>query len=143
MNKNKFSQQLSNLKQKKQLMVILVFLFVVVIAWTTVGLFSSQHKVAISKDLREISKPLTPTLNEKTLVKLEAKRFFDDQELKDFPIFKVVSTKDGKISKLVEISSEVETLDIPDVPKPTKKPSLFPTPLPSESLSNTNLDEER
>jgi hypothetical protein len=136
MKKNTFGQQLANLKQKKQLMVMLIFLFVVVITWTAIGLFTSQHKVAVSKDLRELSKPLTPTLNETTLLKLESKRLYTERELENFPIFKVVSTKDGKVSRLVEISSEKEVLDIPPTPVPTQRPSLLPTSAPVESLSD-------
>ena len=129
MSKNKFSQQLANLKQKKQLMIILIFFFVVIITWTMISLFTSQQKISVSKDLRDLSKPLTPTLNEKIFSKLEKKRLYTKSELSNFPIFKVVSTKDGKISRLVEISSEKEVLEIP------------PTPTPSRSLLDIELEE--
>lgn len=131
MSKNKFSEQLANLKQKKQLMIILLFLFVVVITWTMVSLLSSQKKISISKDLRELAKPLTPTLTETTLEKLEAKRFYSEEELLEFPIFKVISSKDGKVSRLVEISSEKETLDISPTPAPAIRPATFPTSAPT------------
>ena len=141
MSKNKFSEQLANLKQKKQLLIILVFLFVVVITWTTVSLFTSQKKISISKDFRDLAKPLTPVLKEETLSKLEAKRFYTEDELREFPIFKVISTKDGKISRLVEISSEKEILDESPTPTPTSRPSLFPPSEPTSSVSATQNEQ--
>lgn len=119
MNKG-LSDQLGVLKQKKLILVMLIFFFVLVITWTMVGLFSSQKKVAISSDLRTLSKPLNPVINEEVLDSLLEKKYYEAYELEGFPIYKVLSTKDGSLSKLVDIEEERDELIVP-TPAPVEE----------------------
>lgn len=120
---NSIQKQIEKLKQQRTLLVALAGLFVVVVVWTSVTLFGSQKKVAISKELRDLSKPLTPTVDGAVLDRIEAKRSFTPEELAGFPVYKVVSTKDGKTQRLVEIAVPNDIL---------LNVKTTPTPAPAE-----------
>lgn len=131
---NKFNHQITDLTQKRQLLVVLIFFFVVIILWTFSSLIASQQKTTISKDLVELSQPLNPILNENVIKRLEDKRHFSDQELQAFKIYKLISSDDKKTIRLVEISSEVNSLDgIEDSSELRNTPTL---PVNFETESN-------
>lgn len=131
---NKFKKQLGNLRNQRQFMVMLIFLFVIVVFWTGLSLIGSRQKVAISSELRNLAKPLNPTINEAVLEKIEVKKYYSDQELTNFNIYKVISTKDGSVSRLVNISAETELLELTPTPTPEVEPT--PTSVPSVQEEN-------
>lgn len=119
---NQFQKQLDKIRQNRQVLLILIFLFVIVIFWTIIGLISSRQQLGISPELVEYAKPLIPTVDEETLQRIEGKREFSEDELKSFPIYKIISTRDGSNSRLVEISSGLDSLDPTPKPKATSVP---------------------
>jgi ABC-type Na+ efflux pump permease subunit len=81
------NDQLKNLQQRKELLVILLFLFVIVILWIAIDVFSSQQRSGISAQQKKIAQPLSPNLDTAVLDKLNQKTIYTAEELADFPIF--------------------------------------------------------
>lgn len=140
---NTIQKQIDKLKQQRTLLIAFVGLFVVIVVWSSVTLFGSQKKVAISKELRDLSKPLTPTINSEAISRLEAKRSFGVEELANFPVYKIVSSKDGKVQRLVEIAVPDDILqNVRVIPTPIQATPTQPafdaesdgTALPIEEL---------
>lgn len=118
---NTFQRQLVNIRQQQQLLYILVFSFATILIWVAIGLFSSQKKTGISAELQELAKPLNPTINRQVFDQLERERVFTASELSNFPIYKILLSKEG--------SEEVVTLDVNEAPStPVISP---PSPSPS------------
>jgi cytoskeletal protein RodZ len=90
-----FQSQLGKLRQRKELLVILLFLFVIVIFWIMVGVFSSQQTAGITTEQKSLSTPLSPSLNISVIDKLEQKKSYSDDELADFPVYTIQSSIGG------------------------------------------------
>lgn len=106
MKKKSYKQQLGLLQHKKQFFVILIFLFVVVIIWTVISLASSQEKLQISKELKDMTIPLNPNIDIEVFDKLNQKRQFSDNDLRAFSIYKIISSDRGTESRVVKIDYE-------------------------------------
>ncbi|MBD3279432.1 MAG: hypothetical protein GF390_01840 [Candidatus Pacebacteria bacterium] len=134
---NRFVAQFNRLKSNRQLLFTLMFLLVIVVIWTMVSLFTSQKRVGISKELRTLAKPLNPNLNQEVLGKLENKRSFTETELAEFPIYKIISTKDGRNARLVEIGVDEDLLENQLTPtqEPGPSPGLNLAPLSTVSAT--------
>ncbi len=94
--------QLKGLKKRKEILVILIFLFVIVIFWIGLSLFSSQEKLGITPEQKKMSQPLTPNLNVATLEKLEQKKKYSEFELKNFPVYSLF--QNGGVLEVVDVS---------------------------------------
>lgn len=101
--KKSFRNDLEKLKNNRVFLIVMILLFVCAMFWTTLGLVNSQANSVISAEQRQLSKPLNPTLNVGIISKLETKRFMNDAELSNFPVFKVI-TDGGSISRIVPLS---------------------------------------
>jgi|GEM_PF-4369924 len=101
---NNLSDQFAQLRRQRGVMAGLLLLLVIVVFWVGLGLFSSQKKFAVPKEMRDLAKPLSPVLDEKTLTKLEQKREFGSAELANFSIYKIIMSETSKQLKLVDIS---------------------------------------
>ncbi len=88
-----FAEQFESIKNQKTLMVGLLFLLVIVVFWIGLSMFGSQTKFAVSKEMRDLAKPLTPTLKESSLAKIEQKRQLNPNELDGFTIYKIIEDK--------------------------------------------------
>ncbi len=84
---------LQRLQQRKELLVIFLFLFVIAVFWISLGIFSSQKRTAISAQQRQLAQPLSPALDESVIVNLENKTVYSQSELADFPIFAVTDSQ--------------------------------------------------
>ena len=104
---NLLQEQLKKLKQRKELLVILLFLFVIIIFWIGLGLFSSQQKLGITPEQKKMSQPLTPNIDITTLEKLEQKKKYSDYELQDFPIYMLY--QDGAEIKKINVRDGLPT----------------------------------
>ena len=80
-------------QQRKELLVIFLFLFVIAVFWISLGIFSSQKRTAISAQQRQLAQPLSPALDESVIVNLENKTVYSQSELADFPIFAVTDSQ--------------------------------------------------
>lgn len=104
---------LKRLQQRKELLVILVFLFVIVIVWIALSLFSSQQKTGITAEQQKLAQPLTPVLDESVIEKLEAKKMYTSNDLADFPILTAPSaaqTVRGSATGVAATSAPTEVI---------------------------------
>jgi len=100
--------QLEFLKHKQLWFISLIFLFVIVVSWIGVSLFASQNKLSLSKEMKDMARPITPTLDEKLLRSLAQEKYFSDSDLSQFPIYKLYIAKDGDEVQLVEIGEIID-----------------------------------
>jgi hypothetical protein len=136
------AEQFAKLKEQRSLMVGLLFLLVIVVFWIGLGLFSSQQKFAVPKELRDLAKPLTPTVDEEALARVEKKQTYSDGELASFTIYKVVVAEDIKQLRLVDITYQEAEETAPVQTEVGTEPELAPAELttsatPSATPSTT------
>lgn len=99
-------KQFEILKHRRQMLVILIFLFVAIIFWIIVSITGSQKKVAVSKELRDLAKPLVPSVDEGALDRISQKKLYSEEELENFAIYKLFLPEGEQIPKIVEIAYE-------------------------------------
>ena len=109
---NVFKHTLKNFKHQQQALVILIFTLIAAMIWISASLFNSQRKLGISDEQLKLSKPLTPTIDEKTLLRLEQKQAYSNQELSQFPIYMILKDK-SQIETIVEIGTQPEPTPLP------------------------------
>jgi len=139
---NFYKKQLAGLKNKRQLLIILIFLFIAVIAWTIVGLTSSRNKLQISKELRDMTVPLNPNVDLELIENLEQKKLYGENELKNFPIYKVLSIERGRESRVVRIEFTEEDLEALTQPTPTSAEEESVSPLGKFSAEESTVSGE-
>ncbi len=133
MQKNSLTNQLKNLQQSQQLLAIAILFLVVVFSWVFIEMFTEQQKSTISPALTKAALPLTPTLDLKTIDSLESKHYFSSDELASFPIYKFISTENGKESIIVPITVFAEDL-VPPGEKNSSKPSSLTESVPEQKF---------
>jgi hypothetical protein len=84
--KRSFSKEVARIKTSQQLLTILILLFICMIFWIIVSLFSSQTNTKITPEVLEMAKPFNPTLSTEVLDSIEQRTVITDEELVDFPI---------------------------------------------------------
>jgi hypothetical protein len=103
MSKNKITQELVKLRQRKKLMLGLIFALVAIFVWVVASLFSTKSEQILSSELVKLAQPLVPTLDQKLLKSLESKQSFSDEQLQRFSIYALVET---------EIKGEMQLIDV-------------------------------
>lgn len=126
---NPLNNHLTKLKHRQYLLYLLLFSFATIILWLAIGLVTSQTKSGIEPALKNLAKPLTPTLNEEVINRLEQKQIFSESDLAKFPIYKIIKTTDGKSQVIVTIETEEE--------------ALTPTPPPGNGQQENRLTGEQ
>lgn len=114
---NPFKQSFKQLQQQQQWLAVLIFALVAILIWVAVSLISSQKKTGISKELRDLALPLTPTINREVIGAMEAKRFIFAEELQDFPIYTIY--RDPKSRTEQVILKGQEPVIEPEITEPT------------------------
>lgn len=101
----------------------MLFLLVIVVFWIGLSMFGSQTKFAVSKEMRDLAKPLTPTLKESSLAKIEQKRKLTQSDLEGFTIYKIIEDKGlgGSGVRVVDISYEPPEENISYGSQPTAR----------------------
>lgn len=122
--KRSFSKELSHLKTNQQLLTILILLFICMVFWIIISLFSSQTSTKITPEITEMAKPFNPTLSVEVLDTLENKKNFSDQELSNFPIYIIQKDVVTQTESIVELGSG-QTVNSPQA---TVQPTASPTP---------------
>lgn len=102
--------QLEKLRHRRDLLTILLFLFVIIVFWIGIGIFSSQQKSGISAEQRKVSQPLNPSLDTSVIEKLELKEQYSLNDLRDFSIF-VVTDSQGQ-AVLVDTREGAGNVDV-------------------------------
>jgi hypothetical protein len=120
-------KQLISLQRRQQMMYIGMFSLVTVMVWVAVNLFQSQKTTQISPELKKKAQPLTPSINQQIIQQIEEKRGFSEEELANFPIYKLILNRDGGEDK-VTIDTPEENLRQTPVPRATATPLPLPEP---------------
>lgn len=89
-----FEKQLANLRQRQEILAILIFSLVTIMLWVALELVSSQQRSSISAELQRLALPLTPTIQTQVIDELEQKRHYGDNELLSFPIYRILTAKE-------------------------------------------------
>lgn len=95
------------LKHKRQLLTIMVLLFVSLIFWAVLTLISSQKTTKIDTELTQLAKPLTPVLKTEILDTLEDRRSFSESELDNFTIYRIVVDPVSQQERVLDINEEL------------------------------------
>lgn len=111
MPKNSVIDQLKALKHGQQLLAIVILLLVLSIGWIFLGIFAGQQSSRISPAQKQAATPLTPQLDESVLEEIENKRVYDESELSNFPIYKVITVNRGKEKTIVPITFDENELN--------------------------------
>lgn len=107
---NPFEKELKELKANRQMVYLLVFLLLIAILWISAAVFTSYKTLEIDAELIKMSRPLIPNIDESVFSKIEQKKIFTEDELADFPIYKVVNPKEEEEQlKRIRFASLPET----------------------------------
>lgn len=90
--------ELKTLHYKQQLLAILIFSLVCVGLWVIVSVARSQQTTKIDPELQRLARPLNPNINESVLQQLEQKRQFTENELRTFPIYRIVEADQNTVT---------------------------------------------
>ena len=104
-------QEIAGLRHNQYFLAILVLLFVSIIVWTSVSIVTSQKDTKVSPKLLQLAKPLSPSLKGEVIDQLEAKLTYSDEELAQFPIYKILVSQDGRQKKVVTIDTVEEEVE--------------------------------
>lgn len=125
--KRSFSKEISRIKNKQQMLTILILLFICLLFWIIVSLFSSQNSSKISPNVQEMARPFNPTLSTEVLDTLETKKVFSEEELSDFPIFIIREDPQTQAETIVELGKPSIVIQPTAVPRSaTPQPSTAP-----------------
>jgi len=121
--------QLSQLQKRQTLLKIFIFTLVTVIIWVGLTLFRTQQETGIRPELITKSEALNPNINIEVVDQLEQKRQYTDQELSDFPIYTIFTTKSGE-EQLVVFSASDRTKQtvVSDTPEASTTPQQQTSP---------------
>lgn len=107
------SKDLAHLYKRQQILQLATFTLITIFIWIGFSLFRSQKKTAISAEQTLLSQPLTPSINTQVIESLEQKKYYQDEELQDFPIYKILveSNKNTRktATKSAQPQSEIES----------------------------------
>lgn len=103
---------IKTLKRNQYLLYVMIFTLVVVLLWMLMALFTSQRRPGISADLQQLATPLNPNLDSEVLERLEAKTHFTSAQLANFPIYKLITSSDGRTSGVVTIDQDSRVFDL-------------------------------
>ena len=110
----------------------MLFTLVTVVVWLVISIVTSQRQSGIDAQLKNLAKPLNPNLNIEVINRLEQKQTFSPDQLRDFPIYKIIKTKDGKQEQVVTLDVADDNLLSPSPsPSPSAMSSLSPSPSPT------------
>jgi hypothetical protein len=135
------ASDIKKLRQNKQFLTIMVLLFVALLFWITISLITSQKTEKISPELKVLSSPLTPVIDESIFDNISAKKEYSEDELSAFTIFKVLTSRDGKTQRVVPIEITIDDLEPKDTPKPESSDSLLQEEIQIDSQTTEPLTQ--
>ncbi len=114
-----YTTKLLNLKRGQYILYVLMLAFVVILFWVGGSLLRSQRTTGISVELKKLALPLNPNIDISVFTTISGKRVYNPQTLRDFPIYMVVRSDDGKTQQVVPVGSGTNRLNVnPIVPVP-------------------------
>ncbi len=143
-------QEIISLRHNQYFLALLVLLFVCIIVWTSVSIVTSQKETKVSPKLQQMSVPLTPLIKTETLVELELKRTYGESELAEFPIYRIITSQDGRQTRAVPIDTPLDEVQAfqqtrrPITPTATPTPAQpsFPTDQSQDSINDGGTESD-
>ncbi len=105
--KSKFKHQLDRIKTQRKLLLILVFAFIATVVWIGSSIFASQQKTKISDEVKLLARPLTPSLDVEIFERIKAKKTYSDDDLTEFPIYKIEENEEDGEFQVMTVQGEV------------------------------------
>lgn len=84
-------------------LILLSLLFVCVIFWIIISLFSSQKTSKVPETSQKLATPLNPVLDTSKLNKLEEKTYYAPEELRSFPINVIETDAKSRTKRVIQI----------------------------------------
>ncbi len=105
---SELTKQLQRLRHQKNILWVGVLLFVLVVLWILISIFTSSRTSSITAEQRELARPFIPRLESAVFDQILLRRPYDAGELRVFPIF--VTSGDGLSDNpvLIDITSELQ-----------------------------------
>jgi len=96
---------LNNLADRTRnfVLIVLSLLFVCIIFWILITIFSAQSSSKVPPSTLELAAPLNPVLDNSKLDRIESKRYYSPEELQSFPINAVEQDEKLKTSRVIRI----------------------------------------
>lgn len=139
---NEFKQ----LHRNRVLLVGAILLLVCVIAFVSVQIAVSKTTEQITPQQRRFASALTPSFDTSVLEKLESKRYYTDEELSSFTIYKLF--EDSRSSSLLVVPIETDEEELvrqgtptPPPPRPSPTPDASPSAQTATPAATTGLSE--
>lgn len=133
--------QLAQIQQKQTFLKILIFTLVTIMVWVGLTLFRTQNRTAITPELLKLAEPLNPNLNEGVIAELEGRQSYTAEELSDFPIYSLVTTKQGEQQLVIFSASDKTRRQVEITPPPPTGPAppeVAPSPSPAANQTVTS-----
>lgn len=142
---NTFQREIGSLQRRQHLLYILLFSFVTVIIWIGVSLIGSQRRTGIDPTLLQLATPLNPTINNEIISQIEQKRAYSDEELSNFPIYRIVTNQTNGGESIVDIretpTDNQSPLAAPTEPNPSPEGEAGSTDQPATSETAAQTPE--
>lgn len=90
-------------RTKNLLLVILSLLFVCVLLWIVLSLFSSQQSSKVPDSATKLAEPLNPVLDTSKLNTIQSKRYYAPEELQSFPINIIETDQKTRVKRVEQI----------------------------------------
>ena len=141
----KGGNRLSKLKRNQYILYLMVFGLSAIIIWVVGSLFSSQQETKVDAELIRLARPLNPNIDQEVIEKIEQKTTYGPSELVQFPIYKIITSRDGRATEVVTIDVADDSLENRPTPLPFQNPQALPafipgaTPTPTPTLPNNPL----
>jgi len=129
------NKDLAHLYKRQQILQLATFTLITIFIWIGFSLFRSQKKTAISAEQTILSQPLTPNINVEVIESLEQKKFYQETELQNFPIYRILVEEDKKTRKAATKSATVNQEIESSIPTGLGS-ILESTPRPATSSGN-------
>jgi len=123
---NVFAQELQKIRKSQKILTIFVLLFVCVIVWGVVSLFSAKQESKVDATVLLLAKPLNPTIDTEIFPKVQLKRSFSDTELANFPIYQLLTNEKSREEVVVLLGVTKEELNKEPEPQPTPETTESP-----------------
>jgi len=119
MKKNsELEKQLNRLRHQKNLLWLGILLFVLVILWILLSIFTSSRTSTIAPELMELAKPFIPRLESSIFADIQGQRTYAQGEIGFFPIYVIDKDNLEADLKFVDITKELveseQTVDAAD-----------------------------
>lgn len=139
---NRIVKQLERLKTERALLWSLVLVLVAVIMWLLVGILGTRKEQTISAELREMAKPLVPSLDRDVLGSLGERQYFSKEDLLDFAIFALIELEYSSDKQLMDIVND-RTISRPGSESSQGQSGLGAFLSEEEDLADQEVDQDR